>query len=80
MSLLEIQIYVCHIRGYSWERQIRKFCRHSIGSKRGNTPPTLAAPYVAPFIEVKPRKRVGITVHNKLPADRSCVGNETKPH
>ncbi|WOJ90416.1 multicopper oxidase family protein [Methylocapsa polymorpha] len=37
------------------------------------------APYVAPLIEVKPGERVGITLHNKLPADPSCLGHDANP-
>jgi FtsP/CotA-like multicopper oxidase with cupredoxin domain len=38
-----------------------------------------SAPYVAPLIEVKPGERVNITLHNKLPADPSCVAHGSDP-
>lgn len=37
------------------------------------------APYVAPSIEVNPGDTVDITLHNKLPADPSCIGNDAHP-
>jgi L-ascorbate oxidase len=37
------------------------------------------APYVAPTIEVYPGDTVDITLHNKLPADPSCIGMNMNP-
>ena len=41
------------------------------------------APYVAPEIEVRPGQTVSMTLHNKLPADPSCIaqhGDPNDPH
>jgi L-ascorbate oxidase len=38
-----------------------------------------SAPYVAPTIEVSPGDTVDITLHNRLPADPSCVGMDMTP-
>src|SRR5262249_41470207 len=39
----------------------------------------LDVPYVAPTIEVMPGDTVDITLHNKLPADPTCIGMATNP-
>jgi L-ascorbate oxidase len=39
-----------------------------------------AAPYVAPTIEVSPGDTVRITLHNKLPADPSCIETAKDPN
>jgi L-ascorbate oxidase len=37
------------------------------------------APYVAPTIEINPGDTVDITLHNRLPADPSCIGTDMNP-
>lgn len=38
-----------------------------------------AAPFVAPTIEVRPGETVDVILHNRLPADPSCIGMNMNP-